>query len=131
MSAIDMMGWPVVIVSFNYPATDQDAEIWLHNLSVLLTKKQAFTMVIQAKPSSEFSPEARKQLGLWFKDNRQRLGDYCRGVARQVQSSEEGERVVSPNMQKAMPFPMKAFLEWEQARDWALERLEQNTVLLD
>ena len=131
MSAIDMIGWPVVAVSFNHPATDEEAEAWLQKLTKLLEKEKPFSMVIQAKPNSEFSAEARKQLGLWFKDNRQQLGRYCRGVARHVRSSEEGERVVSPNMQKAMPFPMQAFLNWDDAKDWALEGLAQYEVLLD
>ncbi|WP_067518669.1 hypothetical protein [Endozoicomonas ascidiicola] len=124
MSAIDMMGWPVVVVCFNYPATDQDAEKWLNDLSDILAKEAPFSMVIQARPNSEFSPFARKMLGLWFKENRLKLQDHCRGIARHVQSLEEGERVVSDNMQKAMPFPMKAFMDWQLARDWALERLE-------
>ena len=123
MSAIQMLGWPVVSVSFNYPATDQDALVWMQELSALLEKKQRFTLIMQAKPNSELSPAARKQLGLWFKDSRQQLAAYCCGVVRLVHSKEEGDRVVSDKMQKAMPFPMKAVLDWSEARDWAVAQL--------
>ena len=123
MSAIQMMGWPIVSVSFNYPATDQDALVWMRELSALLAKQQRFSLIMQAKPNSKFSPAARRELGLWFKDNRQQLGIYCCGVVRLVHSTAEGERMVSDKMQKAMPFPMKATLDWKEARDWAVAQI--------
>ncbi|MGO0309521.1 hypothetical protein ACTL6P_23570 [Endozoicomonas acroporae] len=124
MSAIQMMGWPMVTIRFNAPATDQDAQDWLHELSGLLDRKEPFSMVIHAQPNSEFSPIARKLLGLWFKEKRQLLGLYCSGVARLVGSEQEGDRVVSKNMQSAMPFPMKACLDWSEARDWAMTQIQ-------
>ncbi|MBO9480379.1 MULTISPECIES: hypothetical protein [Gammaproteobacteria] len=126
MSAIQMMGWPMVTIRFNAPATDQDARDWLHELSGLLDRKEPFSMVIHAQPNSEFSPVARKLLGLWFKEKRELLGLYCTGVARLVGSEQEGDRVVSKNMQSAMPFPMKACLDWSEAKDWAMTRIQDN-----
>ncbi|MGI9277188.1 MAG: hypothetical protein ACR2PT_20370 [Endozoicomonas sp.] len=130
MPSIQMIGWPVVTVSFRRPATDQDVQQWLAELTVLLEKQQPFSMVVEARPDSRFSPEARKTFGLWFKDYRALLGDYCCGVARIVESAEEGERVVSDNMKKAMPFPMMAMTESDQARDWAvkMQRKKEITV---
>ncbi|MGI9280128.1 MAG: hypothetical protein ACR2PX_10945 [Endozoicomonas sp.] len=128
MTSIQMVGWPIVTVSFNRPASDDDANQWLLDLSELLAREQPFSLIIQAKPNSEFSPEARKNLGLWFKENRENLGECCLGIARVVISEEEGDRVVSDNMQKAMPFPMVACLDFDKARDWAIERLNQTTV---
>ncbi|WP_153301523.1 hypothetical protein [Endozoicomonas arenosclerae] len=128
MTSIQMVGWPIVTVSFNRPASDEDAGQWLNNLSELLGREQSFSLIIQAKPNSEFSPEARRQLGLWFKENRDLLGEHCCGVARVVLSEEEGERVVSDNMKKAMPFPMISCLDFNKAREWAIEQFNQTTV---
>lgn len=128
MKSIQMVGWPIVTVSFNRPASDDDARQWLLDLSELLLKEQSFSLIIQAKPNSEFSPEARRQMGLWFKENRKKLGAFCCGIARIVLSEEEGDRVVSDNMKKAMPFPMVSCLDFSQARDWAIERYNQATV---
>ncbi|WP_422410426.1 MULTISPECIES: hypothetical protein [unclassified Endozoicomonas] len=128
MNSIQMVGWPIVTVSFNRPACDDDARQWLVDLSELLAREQPFSLIIQAKPNSEFSPEARRELGLWFKENRIKLGAFCRGIARVVLSEQEGDRVVSDNMKKAMPFPMVSCLDFDQARDWAIERCHQTAV---
>ncbi|MCW7555150.1 hypothetical protein NX722_21485 [Endozoicomonas gorgoniicola] len=119
MSSIQMTGWPMVSVRFKRHASDQDVQQWLNELSAYLDKRQPFSMVIEANPESRFSPEARRDFGLWFKENRVLLGSYCCGVARVVSSAREGDRVVSENMKKAMPFPMVAMTSSDEARKWA------------
>jgi len=122
---IQMMGWPIVSLHFNRKATDLDADEWLHDLSVLLAKKKPFTMIVQARPDSQLSPASRKAMGLWFRQHRNGMERYCKGVVRLVVSDSEGERVVSHNMKKAMPFPMVALTDYDQARDWAIRHLHE------
>ncbi len=124
MTSIQMMGWPVVTVSFNRPASVADANQWFTDLSELLTRQQPFSMIIQVSPQSQFSASSRRQFGLWFKGHRGRLGVYCRGVVRVVRTEAEGERVVSDKMKQAMPFPMAACLEFDQARKWAIRQVK-------
>ena len=121
--SIRMEGWPQVELEFVKPATEQEAQQWLADMDALLEKKQPFAMLIHARPNSHFSPESRKAMGLWFKEQRANLGQYCRGVARLVDSVEHGERVVSERMKSAMSFPMVATTDVEQATQWLAEKL--------
>ncbi|UYM17867.1 hypothetical protein [Endozoicomonas euniceicola] len=130
MPSIQMTGWPMVSVRFKRHASDQDVQQWLSELSAYLDKRQPFSMVIEAKPESRFSPEARKNFGLWFKENRVLLGRYCCGVARIVGSATEGERMVSENMKKAMPFPMVAMADCNEARKWAESVQDEKTIMI-
>ena len=123
MLSVQMTGWPVVTVCFRGAASDQDVERWLHDLSDLLHRRQWFSIVVQANPSSQFSPAARKSFGIWFKQHKPALQQFCRGVARVVSSKEQGGRVVSDNMKKAMPFPMVAVYSDAEGLKWADERL--------
>ncbi|WP_281646448.1 hypothetical protein [Parendozoicomonas sp. Alg238-R29] len=121
--SIRMEGWPHVELEFVKQASDAEAQQWLDNMNALLEKKQSFVMLIHARPNSHFSPEARKAMGLWFKEQRESLGIYCAGVARLVDSVEHGERVVSERMKAAMPFPMMATIDRDKANQWMSERL--------
>ena len=128
MQAIEMKGWPLVTISFNSPASDDQARQWFAGMSAALDKKQPFSIIMSAQPDSQFSPEARKEMGLWFKENRSNLGEHCCGIARVVDSVEHGNRVVSDNMKKAMPVPMKAFLSQEDAERWAEDQLKLRNI---
>ncbi|MRI33037.1 hypothetical protein EOPP23_08580 [Endozoicomonas sp. OPT23] len=125
---VEMKGWPLVTIKFNSPASDAEARQWFADMSAMLARKEPFVMVMEAQPDSQFSPEARKEMSIWFKGNRSLLGEYCLGTARIVESEEHGQRVVSDNMQKAMPFPMKAFLSRTDAIKWSEDKLRKEII---
>ncbi len=125
MDAITITGWPVVEVDFLSPASDAQVQAWLQSMNDLLSRQERFIVVVNARPNSQFSPEGRKAFGLWFKQEREAMAEYCAGVVRVVESAEQGERIVSPAMQQAMPFPMVAMLSADEARQWAGLRLEK------
>ncbi|CAM3851226.1 hypothetical protein [Parendozoicomonas haliclonae] len=123
VNAIQMRGWPQVELEFVRQASDDEALQWLEDMNGLLARKQPFVMLIHARPNSQFSPEARKALGLWFKEQRANLGQYCLGVARLVDNVEQGQRVVGEKMQAAMPFPMMAVTSVHAANHWLRQQL--------
>ena len=124
--AIKMEGWPLVTIKFTGPSHHNEALAWLDQLSMLLTRKSAFVVIVETTDDSRFDQSSRKAQGLWFKAHRELLGDYCKGVARVLRCEDDFDRVAGPLMQQAMPFPLFASVEQEEITAWAHQQLVNN-----
>lgn len=124
MSAIKVNGWPLVTMEFLSVASDKEALAWLQSLTTLLDRKQPFVLVMSTAANSQFSPEARKAQGLWFKQERHRIGHYCAGLARVVLDMSDADRVAGEAMQNAMPMPLFATVDAIEAKEWAQKQLD-------
>ncbi len=100
-------GWPIVMVEFSKLPSDEDVRCWLSSMSAMLDKQQPFAVILLTQ-NKGMSREARREQGIWFKQNKQRLADFCVGVARVVQPDQDPEQLAGIAMQRAMPFPLTA-----------------------
>lgn len=122
--SITVTGWPLVVMSFTGSSSHEEALTWLEHLSELLNRKSAFVVVVETSLDSKLDHDSRKAQSLWFKTHREALGQYCKGLARVLRSSDEFDRVAGPSMQKAMPFPLFASLDRADAMAWANKCLQ-------
>jgi hypothetical protein len=103
----EINGWPVVTVNFIDIPTDEDIRRWLAAMDQWLAREEPFSVVLLTK-NKGMSPLARREQGIWFKQNKATLAQYCVGVARVVQQDQDPEKLAGAAMQNAMPFKLAA-----------------------
>ena len=123
MPPITVTGWPMVEVTFAGDANTDEVKQWLRQRDDLLAHAKPFGLLTQTLEDSHFSQEGRRELGLWFKQSRELLAKYCVGVSRLAPNPEAIERLAGPKMQAAMPCPIFASTEHEEAKAWLEEKL--------
>lgn len=111
-------GWPVVTVNFVAIPSDDDIRRWLNAMDQWLAREEPFSVVLLTK-NKGMSPEARREQGIWYKQNKARLAQFCVGVARVVQADQDPEKLAGPAMQKAMPFQLAACEDLASAQSLA------------
>jgi hypothetical protein len=120
---ISVHGWPLVEVCFNGPASAAQVNQWLEVMNALFERQQSFGLLTMTSTHSDFSDAGRRAMGLWFKQNRELLAQYCVGVARVAAEDSAVERLAGPKMQAAMPCPIFASVDKAVARGWLQEKL--------
>jgi hypothetical protein len=80
---------------------------WIAELEQFLTREEPFVLITNGMQEEE-APEDRKRRTLWFKQNRERLGRYCKGMilVRESPSLRERLMVRAATAGKAFPFPV-------------------------
>lgn len=116
-------GWPLVKVCFVGPANEGQVQSWLQQMDDLFLRRTRFGLLTKTDEDSDFSAAGRKAMGLWFKLRREQLSLWCVGVARIAPQADAVERLAGPKMQAAMPCPIYASVDEEQARAWLQDRL--------
>jgi hypothetical protein len=123
---ITIQGWPLVEVCFNGPANEQEVQVWLDAMDALFEKNQPFGLLTRTSEHSDFSDAGRKAMGLWFKQSREKIGQLCVGVARIAPAEDAIERLAGAKMQAAMPCPIYASVDGDEARIWVQQKLAES-----
>lgn len=102
----------ICVMTIQEPREKRDEENFFATLNNLL-KKSNFGIVLEVTGEKAFSLEAKKELNLWFRTNKNDLSQKCFGFVRVNQDLEE----LNPNriitMKRAMPcdYEVKATIE--------------------
>ena len=118
-----IQGWPLVSICFQGPADVAQVQAWLSAMDALFEKQQKFGLLTRTTSDSDFSNDARKHMGLWFKRQREPMAKWCVGVARIADQQSALERLAGPKMQAAMPCPIFASTSVQEATRWLQDRL--------
>ncbi|MAE72529.1 MAG: hypothetical protein CL675_00440 [Bdellovibrionaceae bacterium] len=105
------------IVEITNPRTLKDESTFLGLLDDLIDRDR-FGIAIKVEGGRAFSPEAKKRLGLWFKQNKAVLKKKCFGFARIKTQTTRVERLTSKAMRLAIPCPYDLFETEEAAIQW-------------
>ena len=120
---ITITGWPLVEIHFNGPASDAQVPAWLDTMDQLLARQSPFGLLTATGPDSDFAEAGRRAMGIWFRQNRQPLQQFCVGVARVAPNQQAIQRLAGPKMQAAMPCPIFASVERAEALAWLQAKL--------
>lgn len=84
---------------------DSNDEIKFMDALNELLKEDAFGMIVSITGEKHFSLEAKKDLGIWFKNNKEKLREKCFGFIRIKPNEDESLSKKSLAMKNAMPCP--------------------------
>ena len=107
----------IMTIELIAPPDESDFSDFMQALNHLLTNDQ-FLCLMLSDGSSKFSPEDKKELGLWFKQHKTLLKDKCKGFCRVVSSQTLSQRLSSKAMALAMPFPYSVTTDLNEALVW-------------
>jgi hypothetical protein len=81
---------------------------WIAEMERFLSREETFVLITHGMQEEE-APEDRKQRTLWFKQNKERLGRYCKGMilVKEFPSLREKLMVRAAKASKAFPFPVE------------------------
>ena len=94
----------IAIIEIFEPRDSTDEIKFMGALNDLL-KEESFGMVISITGEKHFSDNAKKELGIWFRNNKDLLSKKCFGFARVKPHEDDELSQKSLAMQKAMPCP--------------------------
>ncbi|WP_417824343.1 hypothetical protein [Thalassospira lucentensis] len=110
-----------------------DGDAYIKALYDLSERSQPALLIMLVKGMTEQDHETRKQAAAWFKQNRNRLTVFAKGVIRVEQDHHHGdghvhdhaEEVENSNFARMLSFPMKHARTldsaFEMAKNWPLE----------
>lgn len=104
-------------LEINDPREEKDETEFLSFLDSVLSKN-TFGLILKVEGEKSFSPEAKKALGVWFKENKPILKSKCFGFARVNQNAKKMGRLKSKALSLAMPCPYTVLHTTEEALDW-------------
>jgi hypothetical protein len=84
------------------PKLASDEKNFLIELTKLV-KIEGFILILEVYGEKGFSTEGKKQLGLWYRENKSILGQNCQAIFRVDPSSRE--KLSEASLQKAFPCP--------------------------
>ena len=104
-----------------------DGDAYINALHELAKRSEPAVLIMLIKGMTEQDHETRKQAAAWFKQNRDRLAVFAKGVIRVEQDHHHGdghvhnhaEEVENSNFARMLPFPMKHVQTLEAAFEMA------------
>jgi hypothetical protein len=121
--SVVIQGWPVVQMQFNAVVTSAEFADWLTQTSALMARQQPFTVVTSSDDQLILPEGYRKQEAIWYKQNKQLFGTYCKGLARIANSEAQFKLLDTPTMHKAWPCAYFVSLNFDDAVTWAEQQL--------
>lgn len=129
MHQIDDSDWPILIISLMNSITLPDTQAFLGAFDDALARRQPFgvIMVSDQTDNKNTDKQAVELRSKWLKENRPRVGQYCRGLA--VVTPHTSLLVVWQTMIRLtgphlFGCPGSLFLTIDEARDWVKEKLQ-------
>lgn len=101
------------LFEFEGGLSETEAIHYLEAMDQILKSGQAFSLIIRSDGNSPMPLDQRKAGNLWFKDNREAIARFCRGLVRIKPDLEEDYE--NGNFAKAMPFPVRVATDQGQA----------------
>ena len=117
MIRIDEIDKNIFEVEITSPRVTEDETSFLGLLDDLITKEY-FGLIFSTEGKAGFSPEAKKSMSSWFKENKPNLKERCIGFARVNTSQTKAGKFTSKAMKLAMPCPYNVVTKNEEAREW-------------
>ncbi len=107
---------------FSGPLSEEEQESFLNLLDELSGLSKPYVALITSEGNSPLSPDNKKRMNLWFKENKAKLAEYCLGHVR-VQSGFTKDHYDQSNLAKALPFPLRAADSYEEGLEVAQKLL--------
>ena len=97
-------------------------ELWLTQIERLLLKKQMFVVVMHTESGTTFPDEYRQRQAVWYKQYKSLFAQYCIGLVRIAQDSQDQQRLNTPALHAAWRVPYYVTLDYADALQWAVQR---------
>ena len=104
--------------------SDADGQSYLAALHDLARRQNPAILILRVAGMTEQDHETRKQATAWFKENRDRLGMFAKGLIRVDEGHDHGDGhlhvddahdVENSNFARMLPFPVKHVTSLDQA----------------
>ena len=112
----------IMDMRFSAHVSVAEFELWLTQIERLLLKKQFFVVVMQTEVGTTFPDEYRQLQAIWYKQYKQLFFQYCLGLVRIAQDSDDQQRLNSPALHAAWRVPYYVTLDHSDALQWAVQR---------
>lgn len=98
---------PAELTTYIYLAPPKQGtdEVEFINAMNEVLQEERFILIIEATGEASFSPAAKRELGKWFKSNKNELGQRCMALIRVGDGPTKLKRLKSKAMKLAMPCP--------------------------
>ena len=113
----DELGSKVHYLLLDEPKVEGDENVFFDKMNSFLDQEN-FGLILEVRGKKAFSPEAKKRLGHWFKENKGTLKTKCCGFARVNQNLGTKEKLRSKAMSLAMPCPYLVCSSLDEALSW-------------
>lgn len=131
--------WPIVTVTARGVGTVEDTERYIARWEEWLSRAEAngkpfaVEMISLHGEQPRQNREARRLNDRWHKENRERVGRWCAGIATVVKSSRLlalFQPIAARYVKRTMGCPGRIFATREEARAW-LDEMLRRTVAVD
>lgn len=121
MVALENKGhwWELSLVA---PKQDDDFRLYLRELNKLL-EQESFVCLMISDGSSHFDHEQKRELNIWFRNNKAELKKRCKGFCRVVSQQSLTSKLSSKALQLALGVPYFVTTQKELANQWLKMRL--------
>ncbi|WP_169566391.1 hypothetical protein [Sneathiella limimaris] len=92
-------------MEFSGDLNQNEQEAFLCVLNRLSNETKPFVVLTVSQGNSPLTPENKKRMNLWFKDNKAFLEKMCLGTVR-VQDGFSDDHYQGSNLEKGLPFPI-------------------------
>ena len=114
------------ILHFSGDLSEQEQESFLSLLDRLSALSTPYAALMTSEGNSPLSPDNKKRMNAWFKQNREHMATWCHGHVR-VQPGFTEDHYEGSNLAKALPFPLKAASTYEEGLVLARTLLQRQT----
>ncbi len=104
-------------IELTSPRQESDEELFFAALDEVLNLDN-FKIILEVRGEKSFSPEAKRRLGIWFKENKGILKERCQGLIRVSENAKAKERLSARALSLAMPCPYRVFDNLKEAQKW-------------
>lgn len=117
----------ILDMRFSAHVTVTEFEQWLSQIERFFIKKQHFVLVMQTSENTIFPEEYRQLQAVWYKKYKLDFFQYCLGLARIAQDSDDQVRLNTPALHAAWRVPYFVSLNQTDALQWAVQQWISNS----
>lgn len=104
-------------IEIKSPRLENDPKVFYKFLCDVVLEDE-FGIILEVDGEKNFNPESKKDLNLWFKSNKELLGNKCKGFLRVKTENFNPEPEKIKALEAAFPCPYGVFDSVDAAKDF-------------
>lgn len=112
----------MVYMHFEGVVSRPEFKAWLDEIQHLIQHKQRFLIIMKTEIDTKFPDEYRQLQSHWYKSFKQEFFEYCVGLVRIAQDSDDLKRLNTPALHSAWQVPYYVSLDQQDAMHWAVTK---------
>ena len=121
--SIDESRWPLVVVTFDGDATDDEYRAYMNERTAQLARREKHATILDGRTCGAMPPSQRKMQADWQREHAELVRQYTLGLAFLIQSPVLRGVLTAVLWMQPLSAPHHVAGTWPEAERWTIERL--------